>query len=261
MVDVLVGLLPTLTRARGRPAKPPPPPPTDAGAAVTRAVLGYVTQHAGCVQHGQDRQHYSDGFRHFIVDLRSKHTTLDVEAFAVAANVPLGTLKDWLRDPLAVIAAAPLRGGVVGGHAGDRQPTPASTAGLKADSAGRLPTSGQVRMDALGNREVRLDNGVTATTSPDALGGSTTRFSNGVTASSRTDALGGTTTRYSNGVTASSRKDPFGNTDTVYSDGTRSTTRVDPFGNQVTTFSDGRTETIRPDPLAPRPKDGKNDRK
>lgn len=163
--------------------------------------------------------------------------------------------------PRAVTAAAPLRGGVVGGHASDRQPTPASTAGLKVDSAGRQPTGGQVRMDALGNREVRLDNGVTATTSPDALGGSTTRFSNGVTASSRTDALGGTTTRYSNGVTASSRKDPFGNTDTVYSDGTRSTTRVDPFGNQVTTYSDGRIETIRPDPFAPRPKDGKNDRK
>ena len=51
------------------------------------------------------------------------------------------------------------------------------------------------------------------------------------------------------------------NTDTVYSDGTRSTTRVDPLGNQVTTYSDGRTETIRPDPFAPRPKDGKNDRK
>lgn len=107
MVDVLVGLLPTLTRARGRPAKPPPPPPTDADAAVTRAVLGYVTQHTGCVQHGQDRQHYSDGFRYFIVDLRSKQTTLDTETFAVAANVPLGTLKDWLRDPITAIAAAP----------------------------------------------------------------------------------------------------------------------------------------------------------
>jgi len=163
--------------------------------------------------------------------------------------------------PRAVTAVAPLHGGVVGGPAGDMQPTPVSTAGLKVNSTGRLPTSGQVRMDALGNREVRLDNGVTATTSQDALGGSTTRFSNGVTASSRTDALGGTTTRYSNGVTASSRKDPLGNTDTVYSDGTRSTTRVDPFGNQVTTYSDGRTETIRPDPFAPRSKDGKNDRK
>jgi hypothetical protein len=180
---------------------------------------------------------------------------------ASAAAVVGGGLAPASGGPWAVTAAAPLRGGVVGGPAGDSQPTPVSTAGLKVNSTGRLPTSGQVRMDALGNREVRLDNGVTATTSQDALGGSTTRFSNGVTASSRTDALGGTTTRYSNGVTASSRKDPLGNTDTVYSDGTRSTTRVDPFGNQVTTYSDGRTETIRPDPFAPRSKDGKNERK
>ena len=180
---------------------------------------------------------------------------------ASAAAVVGGGLTPASVGPRAVTAVAPLHGGVVGGPAGDMQPTPVSTAGLKVNSAGRLPTSGQVRMDALGNREVRLDNGVTATTSQDALGGSTTRFSNGVTASSRTDALGGTTTRYSNGVTASSRKDPLGNTDTVYSDGTRSTTRVDPFGNQVTTYSDGRTETIRPDPFAPRSKDGKNDRK
>ena len=39
--DVLVDLLPTLIRARGRPAKSPPTA-TDQSAAVTRAVLGYV---------------------------------------------------------------------------------------------------------------------------------------------------------------------------------------------------------------------------
>ena len=53
--DVLVELLPTLIRARGRPAKPPPAA-TDQGAALTRAVLGYVTHHAGCVQRGLDRK-------------------------------------------------------------------------------------------------------------------------------------------------------------------------------------------------------------
>lgn len=169
------------------------------------------------------------------------------------APAPVGPRADAAAAPVA----APVAAGVVGGHSGERQPSPASSARVKADAAGRPPTGGQLRTDALGNREVRLDNGVTATTSTDALGGSTTRFSNGVTASTRTDALGGTTTRYSNGVTANSRQDALGNTDTVYSDGTRSTTRVDPFGNQVTTYSDGRTETIRPDPFAPRPPAGK----
>ena len=181
----------------------------------------------------------------------------EAPAATAAGSVVGGPAADSLVRSRPRPAGAPVQGGVIGGSAGDLSPAPASVAQVKADAAGRLPTSGQVRMDALGNREVRLDNGVTATTSKDALGGSTTRFSNGVTASSRTDALGGTTTHYSNGVTANSRKDALGNTDTVYSDGTRSTTRVDPFGNQVTTFSDGRTETIRPDPFAPRPKDGK----
>jgi hypothetical protein len=103
--DVLVELLPTLIRARGRPAKPPPAA-TDQGAALTRAVLGYVTHHAGCVQRGPVRQHYSDGFRRFIVELRAEHAALDVEPFASAVDVPLGTLKDWLRDPIAAAVSS-----------------------------------------------------------------------------------------------------------------------------------------------------------
>ena len=105
MFDVLVEHLPTLARARGRPPKPPPAP-TDQGAALTRAVLGYVMHHAGCVQRGQVRQHYSDGFRRFIVELRVEHAALDVEGFATAIDVPLGTLKDWLRDPITAAEPA-----------------------------------------------------------------------------------------------------------------------------------------------------------
>jgi hypothetical protein len=96
--DVLVELLPTLIRPRGRPPKPTPAP-TDESTALTRAVLGYVTHHPGCVQRGRVRQHYSDGFRRFLVELRAEHTAIDVESFAAAVDVPLGTLKDWLRDP------------------------------------------------------------------------------------------------------------------------------------------------------------------
>jgi len=73
---------------------------------VTRAVLGYVTHHAGCVQRGPVRQHDSDGFRRFIVELRAEHAAFDVEPFATAVDVPLGTLKDWLRDPIASAESA-----------------------------------------------------------------------------------------------------------------------------------------------------------
>ena len=100
LVLVLADLLPTLLPARGRPPKPTPTPTsTSESGTVTRAVLGYVMRHAGCVQRGQVRQHYSDGFRRFVVELRVEYAALDVEMFAAAIDVPLGTLKDWLRDP------------------------------------------------------------------------------------------------------------------------------------------------------------------
>ncbi len=98
MLAVLVELLPTLLPKRGRPPKEPPAPEPHS-ATLTRTVLAYVMRHPGCVHHSDVRQHYSDGFRHRVLDLRTEHAALDVEAFAAAVEVPLGTLKDWLREP------------------------------------------------------------------------------------------------------------------------------------------------------------------
>ena len=98
LLDVIADLLPTLVPARGRPPKPPTAHTTETGA-VTRAVLGYVMAHPGCVEGGDVRQHYSDAFRRFVLDLRAEHDSVEVEAFADATDVPLGTLKDWLRTP------------------------------------------------------------------------------------------------------------------------------------------------------------------
>lgn len=100
LIPALTELLPTLARPKGRPPKPPTPldtPALSAGAALTRAVLAYVMGHPGCVHRDRKRQQYSDGFRHFILEQQRVHPSLDVEAFAEAALVPLGTLKDWLR--------------------------------------------------------------------------------------------------------------------------------------------------------------------
>jgi len=98
LLDVLVALLPTLVPVRGRPTKPPPAS-TDESGTLTHAVLAYVMGHPACVQRGPVRQHYSDGFRRFVVELRAEHATLDLEAFAEATDLPLGTLKDWLQRP------------------------------------------------------------------------------------------------------------------------------------------------------------------
>lgn len=97
VADDLVALLPTLVKAPGRPGKEQPGEAPDKAAQVTREVLAYVMQHPGAVDRGAERQRYSDDFRRFVVELRGNHETLSVDAFADAAEVPLGTLKDWLR--------------------------------------------------------------------------------------------------------------------------------------------------------------------
>ena len=102
LFDVIVELLPTLVRTRGRPPKPTTTTTTTTtteDGALTRAVLGYVMSHPGCVGRGEARQHYSDAFRRFVLDLRAEHEAVENEVFAEATGLPLGTLKDWLQRP------------------------------------------------------------------------------------------------------------------------------------------------------------------
>jgi transposase InsO family protein len=97
----IVALLPSLVAARGRPSKPIAAPSRET-AELTEATLTYVMRHPGCVHRDDHRQQYSDAFRCFILDLYRSHSTssgVDIEAFAVAVQVPIGTLKDWLRAP------------------------------------------------------------------------------------------------------------------------------------------------------------------
>lgn len=93
--------LPALARAPGRPAKEKEQPaePADSAGEVTCAVLAYVMAHPGCVDRGSERKRYSTSFRRFVLRLRVDHASLSVERFADAAGVPVGTFKDWLREP------------------------------------------------------------------------------------------------------------------------------------------------------------------
>ncbi len=112
LLGVLGVLLPTLAPTRGRPPTPSPTPTSESGT-LTRAVLGYVMGHPGCVHGGEVRQRYSDAFRRFVLELRIEHASVEVEAFADATELPLGTLKAWLRSPSsptdATEPAAPVR--------------------------------------------------------------------------------------------------------------------------------------------------------
>lgn len=97
LADRLLGTLPDLARPPGRPAAPRPQAPTTDGIeAIAFAVRDYVMDHPGCVS-GGTRRRYSDGFRHFVLDLRERFAELDLQTFANATGVPLRTLGEWLR--------------------------------------------------------------------------------------------------------------------------------------------------------------------
>jgi hypothetical protein len=102
LVSRLHLLLPTLAASPGRPLKARSDATCTAGsAALSRTVLSYVAQHPGCIHFVSSRHWYSDGFRRFVLDLCKEHSELDFEAIAEATLVPLGTLKAWLRSPVA----------------------------------------------------------------------------------------------------------------------------------------------------------------
>lgn len=92
--------LPSLSRRVGRPSQVKPeaarPRPLMDGEAVSRAVLGFVMTHPGCVHGRGGRQRYGDAFRRFVVELRAEHEALSLDDFAASAAVPLGTLRSWL---------------------------------------------------------------------------------------------------------------------------------------------------------------------
>jgi hypothetical protein len=94
--DAVLAALPSLQRPVGRPPAPREVVP-EVTTALPRAVANFLMEHPGCVHGTADRRRYGDAFRRFVLDLREKHADVDVETFADAILVPLGTLKDWLR--------------------------------------------------------------------------------------------------------------------------------------------------------------------
>ena len=92
----ILTLLPSLDRSVGRKSAPSTSPPHDTGA-ITRELVEFVYAHPGCVASRGDKKWYSDGFRAFVLELRSRHLDLDLLSFSDAVAIPLGTIEDWLR--------------------------------------------------------------------------------------------------------------------------------------------------------------------
>ena len=94
--EALRDVLPSLLRPVGRPPAPPREARLDTTYALRGAVATFLMDHPGCVYGGAERRRYDDGFRRFILDLREQHHDVQLEPFAEAILLPLGTLKEWL---------------------------------------------------------------------------------------------------------------------------------------------------------------------
>ncbi len=94
--DALVAGLPSLLRPVGRPPAPTRAIDPDTGYELRGDFMTFMMSHPGCVYGGTERRRYDDTFRRFILDLREQHPDVDLDHFADAVRVPLGTLKEWL---------------------------------------------------------------------------------------------------------------------------------------------------------------------
>jgi hypothetical protein len=94
--DELLALLPSLLRPVGRPSAPTRAVDPGTVCELRGDVMTFVMDHPGCVSGGAQRRRYDDTFRRFVFDLREQHAGLDLDHFAAAIRVPLGTLKEWL---------------------------------------------------------------------------------------------------------------------------------------------------------------------
>lgn len=78
--------------------RPPSAEPSldDKNHTLTQEVLTFVMEHPGCVHSKKERSRYSEGFRHFILEMHTRYAHLPLSVFAQSCSIPLGTLKEWL---------------------------------------------------------------------------------------------------------------------------------------------------------------------
>lgn len=94
--DAVLAALPSLLRPVGRPPTPPCEVNRDVAYALRGAAMAFTRAHLGCVSERRERTYYGDAFRRYVLELREQHPDMELEHFADAVMIPLGTLKEWL---------------------------------------------------------------------------------------------------------------------------------------------------------------------
>jgi hypothetical protein len=129
--DAVLAALPSLRRPVGRPPAPPRSIEPDIAYELRGAVITFMRNHPGCIFGGPERWRYDDAFRRFVLELRERYADLDLDPFADAILVPLGTLKEWLGQGTDTSTSEPGKG--------------APTHDDEADDAGTTSQSAQIQ--------------------------------------------------------------------------------------------------------------------
>lgn len=95
-----------LIRPQGRPPLPTPTVESSILVELSRKVIAFLVDNPGCTTGGTTRRRYTDGFRHFILELIEEYSEVDLTVFAETVMVPLPTLRDWLRGGRTEITEA-----------------------------------------------------------------------------------------------------------------------------------------------------------
>ena len=117
LCQLLLSLLPTLSRPPGRPPRREPAP-EGVVAELRGELLRFIMQHPGCVHVSPKRLRYAECFRCFVLELRQRHAEQSLRDFAEALCIPPGTIEDWLRPGRLEVTTEP-----PSEAASDRRPT------------------------------------------------------------------------------------------------------------------------------------------
>ncbi|ACY18647.1 integrase catalytic domain-containing protein [Haliangium ochraceum] len=101
-------------------------------AELSRCALRFLMEHPGAVRSNVQRRSYSDEFRKFILALRDEHGAIPLTVFSRAVEVPLPTLREWMRGVPGLELAANARASV---------PTPRAMAALLDDAELPAPSA------------------------------------------------------------------------------------------------------------------------
>jgi transposase-like protein len=130
-----------LVRPPGRPRLEPAEAAPPVSGELSRKTIAFLMDHPGSASSRGGRRSYSSTFRSFILELIEDHGELDLAMVSSAVDVPLPTLRDWMRAERPESEASPQEETVGGRPRRASRPSSRSGSGGRATSCPSVITS------------------------------------------------------------------------------------------------------------------------